>query len=85
LLEDVQAVTLGISTVSIPNYRLKRSMDKRMEELIVRTTDAGMIEIAQPYTYAEEEPKVILHPDQVEILTRWLQEAKDAIARGKPS
>jgi hypothetical protein len=60
-------------------------MDKRMEELIVRTTEAGIIEIAQPYVYAEEEPKVIVHPDQVEILIRWLQEAKEAIARGKSS
>jgi len=56
-----------------------------MEEFIVRTTEAGVIEIAQPYVYAEEEPKVLVHPDQVEVLIRWLQEAKEELSRGKPT
>lgn len=55
-------------------------MKKQSEDIIVQTRD-GRIEIVQPYTYADQELKVQLHPDQVDVLIKWLVEAREELSR----
>lgn len=47
---------------------------RRMEEVTVNTTTEGMIEIEQPAGH-DEPSRIILTPEQVPILVKWLQEA----------
>ena len=52
-------------------------MEKQMPELTVRTLDSGLIEINQGDP--TEDYSIHIHPDQVETLIKWLQEAKQEL------
>ena len=54
-------------------------MEKRMEELIV-STKKGQIWIEQPSMYQEEAP-IVINKDQVDLLIRWLEEAKSELEK----
>lgn len=45
-----------------------------MPEVTVRTLDSGLIEISQGDP--TEEYSIHIHPDQLEAVIKWLQEAK---------
>jgi len=53
-------------------------MEKQMLEVTVRTLDSGLIEINQGGD-PPEDYSIHIHPDQVETLIRWLQEAKEEL------
>ena len=57
-------------------------MKKQMMAVEVRTTTEGTIEIAQDGGIQDEQ-YVIIYPDQVDALIRWLAEAKDEALGGK--
>jgi hypothetical protein len=50
-------------------------MHRKMEELGVATTSEGFIDITQPAGH-QEDSVIRVHPDQVELLTKWLEEAR---------
>ncbi len=50
-------------------------MNKKMEEVAVSTND-GLIEIDQPSNQNNNDYPIIIHPDQVDLLVKWLQEAQ---------
>jgi hypothetical protein len=52
-------------------------MKKEMLEINI-TTNEGMIFISQPDPY-NDYPPIIINPDQVPILIKWLEEAKAEI------
>lgn len=54
-------------------------MEKQMLELTVRTLDSGLIEINQGDP--PEDYSIHIHPDQVETLVGWLQEAKEELMK----
>jgi hypothetical protein len=49
-------------------------MEKQMLDVTVRTLNSGLIEISQGDPH--EEYSIHIHPDQVETIMKWLQEAK---------
>lgn len=51
-----------------------------MEELIVRTNNE-LIEISQPDHGDTSDFPIIIHPDQIDLLLKWLQEARDELAK----
>ena len=57
-------------------------MKKEMAAIRV-TTDSGMIHISQPDPIDEITPLIIIPPDQVDVIVKWLQEAKAEI-EGNP-
>jgi hypothetical protein len=52
-------------------------MKKRINDLYVETDGNGDIIIGQPCVVADEQ-KVIITPEQVDVLVDWLKEAKEA-------
>ncbi len=59
-------------------------MDKRMEPLSVSTTNEGRIEIIQETSELDFEASIIsLSPDQVDILIKWLTEAREELQQTK--
>lgn len=54
-------------------------MEKQMLEITVRTLDSGLIEISQGDP--TEEYSIHIHPDQVEAVIKWLQEAKEELMK----
>lgn len=54
-------------------------MDKMMWDLGVRVEDDGYICIYQKDTCMNDDARVIFHPDQVDLLTKWLNEAKEEL------
>jgi len=57
-------------------------MEKKMEEIIVQTNN-GLIEIVQPDNVDTETYPIIIHPDQVDLLSKWLHEARDELYKNK--
>ena len=54
-------------------------MEKRMKELKVSTTDAGAIELSQ-FDFSDPDPSpIVIDPEQVDLLVKWLTEAKEEI------
>ena len=49
-------------------------MEQQMLAIVVRTTDAGLIEVAQGTT--DDAPRVALAPAQVDFVVKWLQRAR---------
>ncbi|MCK5132855.1 MAG: hypothetical protein KAR40_11960 [Candidatus Sabulitectum sp.] len=49
-----------------------------MKELIVRTNNE-LIEISQPDHIDTNDFPIIIHPDQIDSLVKWLQEARDEL------
>ena len=54
-------------------------MNKEALGLAVETTEDGLIRIVQPDALAEQALAVVLHPEQVDLLIKWLHEAKDEL------
>lgn len=55
-------------------------MEKKLFDLSVSTSELdGYITILQPNAMFEDDDRVVIHPDQVELLIQWLKEAKDQI------
>lgn len=54
-------------------------MLKRMEDVEVRLADSGKVEIWQG---VEEEQIVQLNPEQIDLLVKWLLEAKEKAQGG---
>lgn len=57
-------------------------MARKMEQIKVESTDDGMISISQEYVYEENPIKIIISPEQVEVLCQWLKEERDKL-KGK--
>ena len=55
-------------------------MNKKMEDISVRTND-GLIEISQPDTTVSDVLPIFIHPDQVDLLVKWLHEARDELCK----
>lgn len=55
-------------------------MERRMEAVIVSTTDDGMIRLTQ-----EDADNIIIHPDQVDTLCTWLKEFQAKLRKGDSS
>ncbi|HPQ42948.1 MAG TPA: hypothetical protein PKZ42_01880 [Syntrophales bacterium] len=55
-------------------------MKKEMTEICVETDDEGRISITQPATF-EDGDTILIYPDQVDILIKWLQEAKEEVLK----
>lgn len=53
-------------------------MRKRMLEVAVQGTD-GYVEISQDDTCGNQPAVILLHPDQVDTIVAWLQEARAEI------
>jgi len=53
-------------------------MEKEMFEIRISTTDKGGILITQPYP-ADDDSVILIMPDQVDIVVKWLEEAKAEI------
>jgi hypothetical protein len=56
-------------------------MDKVMEPLRVSTTTENKIEIDQSSSFGEDRSIILITPEQVDVLTQWLQEAKDELLK----
>ncbi len=53
---------------------------KKMEEVIICTNN-GLIEVSQPNHIDTNDFPVIIHPDQIDLLVKWLQEARDELCK----
>lgn len=51
-------------------------MKKHMEEVSVQTNEEGKILIVQANAVGDHDDTIILEPDQVDEIVKWLQEAK---------
>jgi hypothetical protein len=60
-------------------------MDKKMEQIVVRTTEKGEIEIVQSDIVQQEEIVIYLSPEQIDLLVEWLIEARDELHGGSCS
>ena len=58
-------------------------MQKRMEPLSVATTGNGQILIEQT-SYGEDDARILIDPDQLPLLIKWLQEADEEIRERVP-
>lgn len=56
-------------------------MDKEMLPIKVKKTDSGFICISQDFGAYEEEHNVLLHPEQVDLLVKWINEVKEELQR----
>lgn len=54
--------------------------EKEMQQLSVYVSDGGNICVAQK-NGLEEDSVIAFHPDQAEILIRWIQEAAEEIKK----
>lgn len=55
-------------------------MEKKLFDLSVSTTELdGYITILQSNAMLEDDDRVVIHPDQVELLIQWLKEARNQI------
>ncbi len=54
-------------------------MNKEMCELIVSTTDTNEICISRKYGIQGEEDCVYFHPEQAELVIKWIKEAADEL------
>ena len=51
-------------------------MKKHMEEVSVQTSEEGKILIVQANAVGDHDDTISLEPDQVDVIVKWLQEAK---------
>lgn len=56
-------------------------MERKMWPVEVGLDDQGFICISQDVGPLEEDPCIVLHPDQVELLIQWLNDAKNELQR----
>ena len=54
-------------------------MEKMMWDLGVGISEDGYICISQKDGYMQDDTNILVHPDQVDILTKWLNEAKEKL------
>jgi hypothetical protein len=59
-------------------------MKKKMESIEVSTNDRGEILIISPGVSADEQV-VSITPEQVDVVVKWLQEARDELMKGSKS
>lgn len=57
----------------------------KMEQIKVDSTDNGMILISQEYQGEEDADKIVISPDQVDVLCQWLREERDKLKAKKQS
>ncbi len=53
-------------------------MQKEMTQLKVSLTDAGLVCLEQDQ-YPDEPLLIQIHPDQVDLVCQWMQEAKSSL------
>lgn len=51
-------------------------MERAMDAIEVYCSEAGMVVIKQDSAMVQDTSFVAIHPDQIETVIRWLQEAK---------
>lgn len=56
-------------------------MERKMWPIEVEINDQGLICISQDVGPLEDDPYILLHPDQVDLLIQWLNDAKDELQR----
>lgn len=57
-------------------------MDKAAKQFSVSIEDSKYIIISQEAGYMEEDDYIRLHPEQVDLLIKWLNEAKAELLKG---
>lgn len=55
---------------------------KQMEQVEIYTSKEGYIVLSQP-NFGDDDSKIIIHPDQVGILIKWLQDLKRELKKSK--
>ncbi len=56
-------------------------MERKMWPIEIETTDQGFICISQDAGPMEDDPYILLHPDQVDLLIQWLNDAREELQR----
>lgn len=56
-------------------------MEKKMLPVEVKKTEQGYICISQDLGAFEEEPYILLHPEQIDLLVKWINEVKEELQR----
>ena len=56
--------------------------EKEMQQIKVYCTEAGLIAMSQPFP-GEDDAIIIISPEQVDTLVKWLKEAKTEIEQNK--
>ena len=58
-------------------------MERKMESISVDTTEEGLIQIVQEHTsnLGGEDHVIIIFPEQVDTVCRWLKEARDSLKK----
>ena len=56
-------------------------MERKMWPIEIETTDQGFICISQDVGPMEDDPYIMIHPDQVDLLIQWLNDARDELQR----
>lgn len=56
-------------------------MARKMWPIEVKVDDQGFIRISQDVSAFEEEAFILLHPDQVDLLIQWVNDARDELQR----
>lgn len=56
-------------------------MNKDMFDLNVSTTDDGKICISQSTRLMEEDDRILFHPEQSDLLIKWILEAKEELEK----
>lgn len=54
-------------------------MEKKLFDLSVSTTELDGYIIIMQTNASDNDDKIAIHPDQVDLLVKWLAEARDAI------
>ena len=54
-------------------------MENKMWPIEVTKTEQGYIRISQDVGSFDEEESIMLHPDQIDLLVKWLNKAKDEL------
>lgn len=59
-------------------------MEKRVEPLMVRT-NAGQVEVSQDYETGDESGRVVIPLHQIDLVIKWLKEAKAELSMEQPA
>lgn len=54
-------------------------MNKEMLPVKVEKTEEGCICISQDFGAYEEEHSILLHPEQIDLLVKWINEVKEEL------
>ena len=56
-------------------------MERKMESILVNTTEEGLIQVVQEHIsgLGGSEDIIIIYPEQVDTVCRWLKEARDSL------